>query len=55
MGVFGLKRARHLTEGFSAMRKKKGFKKKWQFLQEGRVPRLHRILPRAAVSPGICD
>lgn len=36
-------------------RKKKVFKKKLQFLQEGKVPVLHKILPQAIFFLGICD
>lgn len=31
------------------------FKKKLQFLQEGKVPALHKILPQAIFFLGICD
>ena len=31
------------------------FKKKLQFLQEGKVPALHKILPQAIFFLGTCD
>lgn len=46
-------------KGFSIAKKRRKrfylFKKKLQFLQEGKVPALHKILPQAIFFLGICD
>lgn len=56
LGEFRLKYVRHLKKDLSIIKKENKFlRKKWQFLQEGKVPVLHRILPQAVVFLGICD